>query len=108
MASPSEEGRNVSLFESQEEAASCVVLAEISGYGASEKEAKYDLQHNAAVEFGADAVVLTGMEDFYQRKRMINYAREPELTARKGTTDYFYLYSFEYKALGLAASCGLE
>ena len=102
---PSQEGLSVTLYERQKLTSACMVLSEVSGYGHSEEEARYDLRHNAAVEFNADAVLLNSIEDFYQRKRMINYAREPELTARKGTTDYFYLYPFEFEALGLALSC---
>ena len=108
MSSPSDEGKKVTLLLDQQQASSCVVLADVTGYGGSEKEAKYDLQHNAAVEFGADAVLLNTIEDFYQRKRMINYHREPQLTARKGTTDYFYLYPFEFKAIGLALNCDVD
>ncbi len=83
----------------------CKALGEVVGYGGDEEEATYDIQYNAAIDFKANAVLVRGIDDYYQNKRLRNYTRSPELFARKGTTNYTYIHPFEFKAKGMAVMC---
>ena len=83
----------------------CIKIGEVSGLGSDEEEAVFDAQYNAAINFSANAIQLIEMKQFHQNKRQRNYAREPQLYARKGTRDYKYAHGFSNKALALALHC---
>lgn len=83
----------------------CKALGEVLGYGSDEEEATFDIQYNAAVDFEANAVLIRRVDDYYQNKRLINYFREPQLFARKGTVNYKYVNAFTFKARGMAVLC---
>ena len=83
----------------------CKSLGEVEGIGSDEREATYDLQYNAATQLLANAVLVHRIDEFYQNKRLHNYAREPELMARKGTKNYKYIFPFKFRAKAMAVMC---
>lgn len=83
----------------------CQHVGPVIGYGSSENETRNDIRHQASTHHNANTLVLLELNNFYQKTRLSNYLRTPELTAPKGTKKYYYIDAFTFKAKGQAYIC---